>query len=168
MTTEVINHCARHPSVETELACGKCGTYICPRCMVQTPVGARCKDCAQLRRPPMYTVDAVSMARIVGAVLILGGVVGLAWALLFPSGFGLLGFFLIFAGMFAGYGLANALDWASGRKRGVVVQSAAIATAVLAYLVHNVLASSTLFVLNDIWSLAFVGIAAAVAWGRLR
>ena len=32
--------CSYHPEVETGLACGKCGTYICPRCMVQTPVGA--------------------------------------------------------------------------------------------------------------------------------
>ena len=167
-TTDAVNYCARHPSVETELACGKCGTYICPRCLVQTPVGARCKDCAQLRRPPMYTVSPASMARIAGAVLVIGGVVGTLWALIFPRGFGLLGFFLIFAGMFAGYGLANVMEWASGRKRGVVVQSAAIATAVLAYLVHNVLAVGSLVVVNDIWSLAFVGIAAAVAWGRLR
>src|SRR5262249_60549593 len=98
--------------------------------------------------PPMYTVGAASMARIVGAVLVLGGVVGTVWALILPGGFGLLGFFLIFAGMFAGYGLANVLDWASGRKRGVVVQSAAIATAVLAYLVHSVLATGALVVLN--------------------
>src|SRR5262249_53261032 len=122
-------------------------------------------DCAQLRRPPMYTIGPASMARIVGAVLVIGGVVGTLWALIFPAGFGLLGFFLIFAGMFAGYGLASVLDWASGRKRRGVGQSA---TVVLAYLVHSVLATGSLIVVNDIWSMAFVGIAAAVAWGRLR
>src|SRR5207248_9703096 len=38
--------CARHPSVETFLRCGRCGTPICPKCLVHTPVGARCPTCA--------------------------------------------------------------------------------------------------------------------------
>ena len=42
--------CARHPGVETVLRCGRCETPICPRCMVPTPVGARCPTCAQVKR----------------------------------------------------------------------------------------------------------------------
>lgn len=42
--------CARHPRVETALRCGRCGTPICPRCLIQTPVGARCPTCAQVKR----------------------------------------------------------------------------------------------------------------------
>jgi hypothetical protein len=38
--------CARHRNVETYLRCGKCGTPICPKCLVHTPVGARCPKCA--------------------------------------------------------------------------------------------------------------------------
>src|SRR5437879_2882347 len=38
--------CARHHNVETHLRCGKCGTPICPKCLVHTPVGARCPKCA--------------------------------------------------------------------------------------------------------------------------
>lgn len=38
--------CARHRNVETHLRCGKCGTPICPKCLVHTPVGARCPKCA--------------------------------------------------------------------------------------------------------------------------
>ncbi|WJW66975.1 hypothetical protein OZ401_000221 [Candidatus Chlorohelix allophototropha] len=45
--------CKRHPTIETGLKCGRCGTPICPRCMVYTPVGVRCPDCA---RTPVPTV----------------------------------------------------------------------------------------------------------------
>src|SRR5206468_12305157 len=42
--------CARHPNTETVLRCGRCDTPICPRCMIPTPVGARCPTCAQVKR----------------------------------------------------------------------------------------------------------------------
>jgi uncharacterized membrane protein len=42
--------CARHPSTETVLRCGRCDTPICNRCMVMSPVGARCPACAQVKR----------------------------------------------------------------------------------------------------------------------
>ena len=46
-------HCAAHPQVETYLRCGRCETPICPRCLIQTPVGSRCRDCAQIRKLPI-------------------------------------------------------------------------------------------------------------------
>jgi len=49
--------CATHPQVETNLRCGKCGKLICPKCMIQTPVGARCLDCARLYKLPTYQVS---------------------------------------------------------------------------------------------------------------
>src|SRR5207302_6294054 len=42
--------CARHPNTETVLRCGRCETPICPRCQIQTPVGARCPTCARVKR----------------------------------------------------------------------------------------------------------------------
>lgn len=54
--------CANHAETLTAVACGKCGTFICPRCMVFTPVGIRCRDCAQLRRPAQFDVTAERMA----------------------------------------------------------------------------------------------------------
>ena len=68
--------CAEHPDVETYLRCGKCYTPICPRCMVQTPVGARCRQCARLRPPVVEQVPAPLFARSaaagVGAALAVG------------------------------------------------------------------------------------------------
>ena len=66
-TGRAIVKCATHPNVETELACGRCGKPICPRCLVYTPVGARCRDCAQLRRLPTYQVPASYILRGIGA-----------------------------------------------------------------------------------------------------
>lgn len=164
---EIIHHCAAHPSVETELRCGTCDTYICVRCMVQTPVGARCRNCAKLRRPPMYSVGPASLARILGGALGAGLTVGLLWGILLP-GLGMLGFFMLFLGMFAGYGMANLMERASGRKRGPVVQGAAVAGIVLAYLVRNLVVFGAPLIVNDLWGLIFVGIASVVAWNRLR
>lgn len=48
-------YCASHPRVETLLRCSKCGKPICQRCGIRTPVGIRCRECAQMRRPPMYS-----------------------------------------------------------------------------------------------------------------
>jgi hypothetical protein len=48
--TDEILHCARHPNTETVLRCGRCETPICPKCLVPTPVGARCPTCAQVKR----------------------------------------------------------------------------------------------------------------------
>jgi hypothetical protein len=42
--------CARHPNTETVLRCGRCETPICPKCLIATPVGARCPTCAQVKR----------------------------------------------------------------------------------------------------------------------
>lgn len=167
MTTETAHYCATHPEVETELACGKCGRFICPRCMVQTPVGARCRECAQLRRPPMYSLGPASIARVAGAAIGAGAAVGLVWGLLVP-GFGLLGFFMLFLGMFAGYGMANLVEWAGGRKRGPVVQWSAVAGIVVAYMVRNIVLVGSPIIINDLWGVIFVAIAAVVAWNRLR
>jgi hypothetical protein len=55
--SETPTYCARHPKVETVLMCGKCGTPICPRCIIQTPVGARCITCANLKRLPQFQIE---------------------------------------------------------------------------------------------------------------
>lgn len=55
--------CVNHPRRETALRCGKCDSPICTACIVQTPVGARCRNCAQMRRLPQFDVGPVLLAR---------------------------------------------------------------------------------------------------------
>ena len=61
--------CKGHPKTETNLFCGKCGDPICPKCRVQTPVGARCPTCARLSRVPTYQVSGKYYLRAIGAAL---------------------------------------------------------------------------------------------------
>jgi hypothetical protein len=69
--------CARHRNVETHLRCGKCGTPICPKCLVHTPVGARCPKCAapprSLRRGGPLTYAVAGLAGL--GVGMVGGIV---------------------------------------------------------------------------------------------
>jgi hypothetical protein len=74
--------CAAHPDVETNLRCGKCGKPICPRCMVTTPVGARCPDCAKLYRLPTYRVSSSYYLKAVGAGLGIAIVIGVVWGII--------------------------------------------------------------------------------------
>lgn len=49
--------CARHRNVETALRCPSCGTPICPKCLVHTPVGAKCPPCARGPRLKFQRVE---------------------------------------------------------------------------------------------------------------
>jgi hypothetical protein len=74
--------CSYHPDVETELKCSKCGKPICPKCLVQTPVGARCPDCAKLTRLPTFQLSAKHYLIASGTALGLAIVVGFVWGAL--------------------------------------------------------------------------------------
>ena len=43
----------------TDLQCSKagCKNYICPSCLEQTPVGARCPDCAKMKKNPQFSFE---------------------------------------------------------------------------------------------------------------
>ena len=44
--------CYRHPDEETRVQCSSCGRPICTRCMITSPVGMRCPECAGRKRGP--------------------------------------------------------------------------------------------------------------------
>lgn len=153
--------CPRDPGVETALRCSRCGTPICPRCLVQTPVGARCRGCARIARNPIYTLTAGGMARAAAASLVGGLVMGLAWGLvLLPFTFG---FFAIFVGAGLGYAFTRVLEFATGRKRGPAVVAFAIAGILVAWGVMAIL-------VPEVWLYGALpaGIAAYLAYANLR
>src|SRR5581483_11032906 len=87
-------HCVNHPSVATVVHCSRCEKPICPKCMISTPVGMRCRDCAQLRRPPMYEVSGRYLWQAIGVAVGLVLVGGFVFNLLI----GLAGRSIIFMG----------------------------------------------------------------------
>lgn len=158
--------CATHPKVETELTCGRCGKPICPRCLVHTPVGARCRDCANVRRLPTYYIPAIHVLRGLGAALVVGALLGLLWRYLFPFGFGF--FFGFFVALGLGYAVAESVSLATNRKRGPPLQVVAAAGVLVAYLVRNLLSGEGIIPANDLFGYIVVGLGVAVAIGQLR
>ena len=125
--------CVAHPDVETNLRCGKCGKLICPRCMVQTPVGARCQDCAQLRKLPTYSVSTGYYLRAVSAGLIMAVFCGVIW--------GAIGIFVpffylnILLALGFGYVIGEVISISVNRKRGTGLVVVAGSALVISYLV---------------------------------
>jgi len=167
MTTPVAGpmQCARHPKVETGLACGRCETPICPKCVVMTDVGARCPDCAPRRRLPQFEVGPIYLLRGVGAAVAAGGALGLAWALILPGQYGLLGI-LIGAGL--GYGIGESVSLATNRKLAPALQVTAICGVALAYIIRNLIWADAVLVVDDLYGFIVVATAMVVAVGRLR
>ena len=171
MTADV-TYCARHPQVETGLTCGRCGTPICPRCLVQTPVGARCPECANVRRLPTVDVKPVYLLRGLAGALAAGLVAGAAWGWLTGgAGFGL-GFLTIFIAMGIGWCVSEAISLATNRKRGTALQACAVVGVAVAYLVQDAVGDASLlstgtFSRGDAWDLVAAGIAIVFAVSRL-
>lgn len=164
-------YCARHPSTETALTCGRCGVPICPECLVHTPGGIRCPDCAQLRRPPMYEPDVRDLVLAIGVAAVLALPLGFLGSILVPpSRVG--GFFLLIIALLAGSGagavVAESIQRATG-KRGLTMQLIAIGGIALAALLRLLFSGTAPEdVLRDTVGLFLVAIAAVAAWGRLR
>jgi hypothetical protein len=122
--------CATHPDVETSLRCGKCGEPICPRCMVQTPVGARCPDCAKMQRLPTFTINSRYFLQAILAATGMAFACGAAWWVIGPIAYFN---FLLAAGF--GYGVGEVVGLSVNRKRGRWLAFIAGASVVAAYLI---------------------------------
>ena len=46
-----VYYCHKHKRETTRVTCGRCERPICTRCMVMSPAGIRCKDCARNKVP---------------------------------------------------------------------------------------------------------------------
>ena len=160
-------YCARHARVESRLGCSKCGVLICHRCLVQTPVGARCPDCARVRSLPTFQVGAATMARATGAGAVLAGVIGVVWGLVF--------FDLLFipylpwiATIGIGYGIGEGISASVNRKRGRYLQIVAGASVLLSYVVAG-LVTPHVFLLTfpDVFFLLVLAVGAYIAASRV-
>lgn len=124
--------CLRHPGQRTLLRCGKCGDPICPRCLVQTPVGVRCPRCVTYERNPLYEVSAPLLIRAMGAGVGAAVAGGALWA--FVSALTFLGLFSLIPGIGLGYVIGVAVSASANRKRARPLQVVAGGSAGLAFL----------------------------------
>ena len=165
--------CAAHPEIETNLACGKCGKPICPKCLVQTPVGARCRRCAGLKRLPTFEISRGQYLKaiVVGLGLAIG--VGIVWGWLRDlASFHLFGLQLgILWGAPAGYAIGELLSLSVNHKRGKVLQVIGAAAVVLSYIVSRFELSEgelKLFAHFSSWDLLAVAVGVFIVTSRLR
>lgn len=131
MTAPETVRCATHPDVATNLRCGK---PICPRCLVQTPVGARCRDCAKLYKLPTYRLAATDYLKAAGTALGVAIVVGLAWGFITNLVSFIYLNLLLAAG--AGYAIGEVTGLAVNRKRGPWLAAVGGIAMVIGYMVN--------------------------------
>lgn len=131
-----------------------------------TPVGARCRGCAQVRRLPTHQVGTAFVLRALGAALTVGAATGALWAVLFSVRVG--AFIGLFLGLGLGYAVGESVSWAANRKRGPTLQGIAVIGVLLAYAIRNLLENAALFQADDIFGYVVVAVAAFIAIGRLR
>ncbi|MCL5108248.1 MAG: B-box zinc finger protein [Chloroflexi bacterium] len=168
-------HCTIHPDRTTLLRCGKCERPFCIDCLVQTPVGLRCRECANIRRLPIYEV---SVARLAWVTLV-GLVAAVLGGILF---FGVVGAFSLWLSPLYGLGIGEVIRWTANRKRGPNLQLAAgfciVVGAILGKyglaLLSLLAAGSDRLGLvaeaagRDIWLMLFVVIAVVAGISRVR
>ena len=159
--------CATHPKVETNLRCGKCDKPICPKCLVQTPVGARCPDCAKLGKLPTYRVSIKHYLRATGTGLGMAVVCGVAW--------GAIGWVIPFFSFnlllapAAGYAIGEVVSLSVNRKRGTGLAIVGGIAIVASYLVTFLFPGGFPFGLfSIIYHLVALALGVFVAVTRLR
>jgi len=162
--------CTFHPDVETNLRCGKCGKPICPKCLVQTPVGARCPDCAKLYKLPTYQVSATYLLRAIGTgagMAIVGGVI---WGVVR----GLVPFFYLnlLLAPAVGYAIGEVISLSVNRKRGAILAIIAGVAVALSYMVSILspwgLSINLVSIMHLILDIVALGLGIFVAVNRLR
>lgn len=116
-TNQRATYCERHPEVESQLRCSKCDVLICSRCLIHTPVGARCPVCADVRKDPIAHTPSLILTRTILAALGTSAGLSLAYFFLLPL-FGPLAILVALgAPVGIGYVVGEVVYRASGYRR---------------------------------------------------
>jgi len=131
--------------------------------MVQTPVGAKCPDCAKLYKLPTFRVSTTHYLKAAGTGLGMALVCGIVWGVIGA----LVHFFylnlILAAG--AGYAIGEVMSLSVNRKRGTGLAVTASIALIISYVIAIFIPWGFHFGLFDLLALA-IGIFVAVT--RLR
>ena len=144
--------CAFHPDVETNLSCGKCGQPICPKCLVETPVGARCPDCAKVTKLPTYRLGTKHYLVAAGTALGMALATGLVWGILRA----LLPYIFVnvILGGGVGFAIGEVVSRTVNRKRGIGIAVMGGIAVVISYIIGIIVPWGTYFSFYDILAVA--------------
>lgn len=156
-------YCNWHPETETRLYCSHCGKSICTLCLVQAPVGIRCRECGRPEKLPTYDVQPGYYARAIGvgiAIAIGGGVLWYFLDVLLLRG---IPFVSGFIGLGIAYGASELISRSVNMKRGTGLAWIAGCSVGGACLIF-ILASPTI----SVWDILLGCLAVYVAVSRIR
>ena len=157
--------CVRHSNEETRLTCGRCGDAICPKCMIQAPVGIRCPDCVTFQFNPVTQIKRLTLLKASAAGIGAGLGAGVCWIFLaFFIPF-LVGYGTILIGMGVGYVVGQAVSAAANYSRARDLQWPAAGGVVIAF---GVAAMFLPFLTGSLFGLLSGGIGVAIAIYRVR
>ncbi len=162
-----VSRCHWHPEVETRLSCARCQKPVCPQCVVQAPVGLRCRECGRATRMPTYDVGPSYLARaaaVAAGVAVVGGIV---WAVVYASFLGRIPYLPSLLPLVVGYAAGELISRATNRKRGVALAwlaGGAVAGAFLLGWVFRPFGPSG----SDLWGLLFLALGVFIAVQRVR
>ena len=158
--------CFWHTEVETGLSCSRCSKPICAQCLVQAPVGIRCRECGKAQPMPTYDVRPANYTLGIGVATLLMVLGTPAWVVLdnLLLVFGAYGPVSGLMAIVFGFVTGDLVSRSVNRKRSTLLAIIACAVVVLTYLVSR-LFSPFGFGLMD---LLFLGVGAFLAWQRLR
>ena len=159
-------YCNWHPDTETRLHCSQCGKSICTLCLVQVPVGIRCRECGRPERLPTYDVQPLYLLRALGTAIAIALVGGVIWGVV-DANLRFIPFVSFLIGFGVGYGAAELITMSVNRKRGSPLTWMAAGSVGVAGIIH-------LFFLGPIGAtglllnLVIIGLAMFIAGARLR
>ena len=160
------SYCNWHPDTETRLHCSQCGKSICTLCLVQVPVGIRCRECGRPERLPTYDVQPAYLLRALGTAVAIALVGGVIWGVV-DANLRFIPFVSFLIGFGVGYGASELITMSVNRKRGAPLTWIAAGSVGVAGIIH-------LFFLGPIGAtglllnLVIIGLAMFIAGARLR
>lgn len=166
MNAEAQLVCVNHPKRETAVRCSKCGRPICTSCMIQTPVGMRCRQCAGLRKLPQYQVGP--------GLLVRSGLAGLVVSALAWLAAGVIPYLRFFLAIFVGFAVGEVMSRAARRRGNHVLEAVAVVAVVAGWVIAEAvygfktgpllttIASQPSFVISAIVPLAIAGFVAVI------
>lgn len=154
--------CANHPGEQTFVRCGRCEKPICVRCMVDTPVGKRCRECSS-NKTHLSESTPLQVAR--------AGVGALLAALVSAGMVAQLGYLIVLLPIY-GYVVGEAALWAGQRRRSRAIEVVTGLSALLGGVATGIgpwgAGVGPEMLATAMWPFLLGVVGAAVAVGRIR
>ena len=155
--------CHWHPTVSTGLSCGQCRRPMCTQCLVQVPVGIRCRECGRAQPLPTFDVRPTNYFRALAAAAVIVVLGVILWVL---AGAYIGGLAFVVMPIAVGYAAGDLISRAVNLKRSRGLMYIAGGTVVLTLIISLYLLGGPRFI--SLWSILSTCGGVLIAVGRVR